>query len=141
MRAVIPFILALAVGIPSVGCAQESKEDKELIQGSWKIESSKDEGKDDPSTKGFVLLFKDGKLTAKSGEEVKGEGTYTLDPSKNPKWIDIRIGDDTFLGIYELKGDILRICHGKPGGKRSTQFASEVDSPNKALAVLKREKQ
>lgn len=139
MRAFTFVTFALGMTIPSVGFGWDDKPDKELIQGRWKVVSSKDGGKDDPS-EGLILCFKNGKLTAKRSDEVKGEGSYTLDPRKNPKWIDVKTGDSTFLGIYELKGDTLKICHGKPGDKRSTKFASEAGSPNKVLTVLKREK-
>jgi uncharacterized protein (TIGR03067 family) len=140
MKTVALFSLVIGIAIPAFVFAQNDKDDKALIQGSWKVESSKDEGQDNPSTKGIVVTFKDGTVSAKIGEEVH-MGTYALDPSKTPKWIDIGIGDGGFLGIYELKGDMLRICHGKSGGERSTQFVSEPDSPNQVLLLLKREKQ
>ena len=139
MRAVAFFVLLSGIAIHSVGFARDDEKDNELIQGAWKVESSKDEGDDVPSS-GLVLFLKDGKLTAKDGEEMKGTGTYKVDASKTPKWIDITLGDKSFLGIYELKGDTLTICHGKPGGKRSTKFVSEAGSPNRVLTVLHREK-
>ena len=51
------------------------------------------------------------------------------------------------LGIYELKGDNLKICFNKTqdraGGARATDFVSsgEADSRNGFLIVLKRRKQ
>ena len=37
---------------------------------------------------------------------------YTLNPSKNPKWIDIGVlqGSPLGEGIYKLEGDVLTIC-------------------------------
>lgn len=91
-------------------------------------------------SKGLVLILKDGKLTATSGGSVKGIGTYKLDPTKAPMWIDVTIRDETFLGIYELKGNKLKICHGRPGDKRSTRFVSEAGSSNRVLTILYRQK-
>ena len=75
----------------------------------------------------------------KNGDDVQ-TGTYKLDPSKTPNWIDVTIGGGTYLAIYELKGDTLRICHRKAGGDRPTEFVSEAASPNTVLSILKRQK-
>jgi uncharacterized protein (TIGR03067 family) len=140
MKAVAPFIFGLGVAISSVGFAQEAQDDKSRIESSWKVESSQDFGQDDPVIKGLVLDFKEGKLTAKRGEEAQVAGSYKLDSSTSPKSIDLTMGAVTFLGIYELKGDTLTICHGSRGDPRSTKFASEKGSANRVLTVLKREK-
>jgi len=132
-----PLAVLLVLGIAAVGSAQDTKEDRALTQGSRKVESSKDGGQDDPSAKGLVLTFKGGTLTVKRGEEIK-TGTYKLDPSKTPKWIDATIDNGSFLAIYELNGDTLRICHAKAGGNRPTEFISDADS-HQVMTVLKRE--
>jgi RNA polymerase sigma factor (sigma-70 family) len=54
----------------------------------------------------------------------------TLDPSKNPKWIDLwNLGTgDLTRGIYELTGDRLRICTRDEGGAaRPAEFAPSGD--------------
>jgi uncharacterized protein (TIGR03067 family) len=137
MKVAIP--LTLSFLLISGGLAQDAKDDNALIQGTWKVESSKDGGKDDPATQGLLLTFKDGKLSIQHGDKLV-HGTYKLDAKKNPKWIDIMLDKATFLGIYELKGDTLRVCHGKPNDERSTEFASQVDSRNRVLTILKRTK-
>ena len=67
-----------------------------------------------------------------------GEGTGVmpshakLDPSKNPKWIDItdRAGGGESRCIYELDGDKLRICMGAGNGEaRPAEFNTEDDTP------------
>jgi uncharacterized protein (TIGR03067 family) len=143
MKFVVPLFCVLGLAIALTGFAQDVKEvkdDKVLIEGAWTIESSQDGGQDTPEIKGFVLVLKEGKLTVRRGDQDVGTGTYQLDTSKSPKWIDTTLTDITCLGIYELKDDTLKICHGKPGDRRSTQFASEAGSANRVLTVLQREK-
>ena len=50
----------------------------------------------------------------------------TIDPTKNPKWLTMRYTAGSFqgktlLGIYDLKGDTLRV-YIPSSGKRPTQF-------------------
>jgi uncharacterized protein (TIGR03067 family) len=43
--------------------------------------------------------------------KVKGEGTFTIDPKKNPKHIDFNLGRDGVLPcLYERSGDTLKLC-------------------------------
>ena len=68
------------------------------------------------------------------------EVTYKLDVSKTPKWIDLTVGGEKQAGIFELKGDDLKICSNeKSGGKRPTRFESKPDSEH-FLLVFKRAK-
>ena len=69
---------------------------------------------------------------------------FKIDPGKEPKQIDITLhlnrGDVTVLGIYEIKGDTLKVCyfHSKTG-KRPADFSTK-DDPNVAHIVLTRAK-
>lgn len=139
MKVFITAMVVLAlVALPS-GWTQNAKDEHALLQGAWRVESSKDAGKEDPSTRGFIFTFQDGKLTAKEGDKIV-QGSYKLDASKSPKWINVTLDKTTFLGIYELMGDTLKICHGKPNDERANEFASTPDSSNRVLTILKREK-
>jgi uncharacterized protein (TIGR03067 family) len=79
--------------------------------------------------KGQAMLFR-----TPAGEQ---QTEATLYPSKQPKWIDTKDKKygDTMEGIYELNGDTLKMCLGRPG-KRPEKFA--VTGPNERLIVLKR---
>lgn len=63
------------------------------------------------------------------GSQILFDSTYTVDPSNNPKQINM-IGTEGDLagkvaeGIYSFEGDTLRICHTMPGKPRPTAFAS-----------------
>src|SRR5437667_4893405 len=95
---------------------------------------------EDEQTKDLSVVFAKDKITFKSGDKTDGEFAYKLDPGKKPKWIDLApIGRDgkpgkTALGIYELDGDNLKVCHPDPGKERSTTFTSKPDS---VLFILK----
>ena len=129
----------LFVAVP-LGVSQGSKDDTTLIQGTWRVESCKDSGRNDAVIEGLLLSFlKGGKLIATKGEKVV-EGVFRLDPSKHPKCIDIDLGYGAINGIYDLNGDSLKICHGNPGESRATDFVSDASAPNRILAFLKRHK-
>lgn len=71
--------------------------------------------------------------------------TYRVDPTKEPPAIDFVLIDPydrneiLFPGIYELKGNTLRICRTvKPNGPRPTTFEAEKGS-GKVLAVWRRD--
>jgi uncharacterized protein (TIGR03067 family) len=134
--------LAMIVVVPlALAPAQDGKDDQKQIQGTWKLVEAKENGNANDKLQGLILIFRDGKVTVKKGDEVKLEGRYKLDPSKSPKWIDLITDKVTFLGIYQIKGDTLTICHGDAKAQeRSTKFVSEASGPNQNLAILKREK-
>lgn len=54
------------------------------------------------------------------------KGNFTIDPSKNPKWMDqTSSGGLVFKGIYELKENMLRVFLGAPGGQRPMEFKTK----------------
>src|SRR5262249_42478374 len=55
----------------------------------------------------------------------RAKGTFTIDPTKNPKWIDVKLPAGDSTGIYELKGDRLRVCWASPGEKRPAEFKTK----------------
>jgi uncharacterized protein (TIGR03067 family) len=116
------------------------KGDQKTIQGTWKVVMIEDGGrKRDVGDK--KVSFGKTKITFKDGERTLGDGTFELDPTKKPKWIDVTQRGNKMLGIYELEGDNLKVCYNEvPGGERSTEFVSKNGTPNDVLIILKREK-
>jgi RNA polymerase sigma factor (sigma-70 family) len=106
----------------------QAKSDKELLQGTWKVTAAKKNGQainDDElaQIKMLPVEFKGDTVTA------RGPCDYKLDPAKTPKEIDVIPQEGppgekglTFRGIYELKGDDLRICFRGPGLGRPKNF-------------------
>jgi uncharacterized protein (TIGR03067 family) len=67
--------------------------------------------------------------TTMFGKQVFMKARYALDSSAAPKCIDyfITAGDgkgQTQLGIYEMDGELLRICYTAPGQPRPTDFTA-----------------
>jgi len=53
-------------------------------------------------------------------------GTFTIDPSKNPKWIDVTLPHEvSWTGIYELGDDRLRVCFDITGAKRPAELKAK----------------
>src|SRR5262249_36521393 len=112
-------------------------------QGSWTVTSALVNGKPEVEIQGGKFLFKDGKLTLRARDQVIVELSCKVDPTKKPRAIDLtftREGkEETALGIYELEGDVLKLCLRKPTEKgRPTEFASKDETI--ALIELKRDK-
>ena len=69
--------------------------------------------------------------------------TYTIDPGRKPREITMTVRDDSvrvpFLGIYELKGNVLKICFGIPGQRpeRPTEMTGSAGT-KQVLYVFKR---
>jgi uncharacterized protein (TIGR03067 family) len=104
-----------------IAAAQEKK-DQELIQGSWKVAKMEHEGRVIPGPfREDTWIFKDDELrmvgTAGEGHTYF-KATFKLDPSKQPKSIEMSITGGvanvgkTHSGIYRIDGDKLVICQG-----------------------------
>jgi uncharacterized protein (TIGR03067 family) len=106
----------------------------------------------------YKFVFDGNKLTwnaaigamSRAGKVTARDGTFPcdfkLDPAKEPKQIDITLHlekgkkDATLLGIYEVKGDTLKVCYfGSKSGKRPTEFSTG-DDLTAGLIVLTRAK-
>src|SRR5262249_5890704 len=74
-----------------------------------------------------------------------GAGKVKLDADKKPKQIDVVAEEGptkgkTMLGIYELKGDDMRVCFAQPGKDRPTAFRTEKGSGQILLGYRRVEK-
>ena len=109
------------------------------MDGTWKPVSAELAGKPWPQQvlDSMKLILKDDNYTVQVGDN-KDEGTVKQDPSKSPKAMDITGTNGpnkgkTFLVIYELKGEELRVCYDLSGKSRPTEFATK---PNTHLFLV-----
>ena len=113
----------------SVAIAEETAK----FQGTWRqIAHVRNGVADPPEERGwnprathtgneFVVTLADGSIAIK--------GTYSLDPTQDPKAVDFTdtFGADaglTFLAIYKIEGDLLTFCAANAGQERPTEFTS-----------------
>jgi uncharacterized protein (TIGR03067 family) len=112
----------------------QAKQDMEGLQGTWRR---------DKMIKVLVKGDKMSNIDTRPGQEETMTGTITIDPKT--KAVDWALktglgGGFTKLGIYELKGDDLRIFFGDGVDGRDKTFDGKVDGKDGWLLVLKREK-
>ena len=131
--------------VREIGDAKKAAIEAELkrFEGSWRFVSMEYAGKLVPeeSLRGERLILKEDRFTQKTGG-ASIAGVFSVDPSVKPKTIDITITGGPAVGvliqgIYELEGDVYKVCSGLPGKPRPTSFAS---SAGNGLSVLAREK-
>jgi uncharacterized protein (TIGR03067 family) len=125
---------------------EKTKLDQTNMQGTWKVIEAWESGKQISVEKvaGIVVVIKGNQLTLEQGGNVLEKENIVLDASQTPKHIDLKSGQRDDLepkpGIYELKGDELRICFPEIPEQRASKLVSENSpSPNDVLLVLKRE--
>ena len=105
--------------------------DAQEMDGTWKPVAAELAGEQWPKQvlDSMKLILKDDKYTVQVGEQ-SDNGEVKRDPSKSPKTMDIKgtkgpNEGKTFLVIYELKGDELRVCYDLSGKSRPTEFATK----------------
>jgi uncharacterized protein (TIGR03067 family) len=133
-------VAGLLVGVygPTRGA---EKKGATALEGTWVVISITEGGKEDAGFKNVELAFK-GNTIANKSKRGDRKLTFKIDPKK--KTIDlVRVGgpgkEQPAKGIYRLKGDVLTVCHSRPGEDRPKDFTAEKGSGN-ALIVLKSDK-
>ena len=139
----LAWILA-AAALTAPAAAADNAEELKLLAGTWKPkEASLGGNKIDMVLLDTVTLaYEAEKYTLTIGDKVE-KGTYSLDPAKSPKAMDIfpTEGDNngkTFLAVYSIEGDKLSICYSLTPTVRPDDF--EPDSNTLLLVKWERVK-
>jgi uncharacterized protein (TIGR03067 family) len=133
------FVLLATLLSAAALSAQDKRDDaRKAFQGTWTIVHTKkgDDTDKEPVTAPTVVGDGD-KYRIKAGDKVVEEGTFTIDPSKSPKHIEVAatVGMDKgkkWHGVYELKGDTLRAVVGPTDKDRPTKF----DNPTEGVRAF-----
>jgi uncharacterized protein (TIGR03067 family) len=148
MRLACVCLLAAGVVFPALAAEPDAvAKDRKAFQGEWAVEALEYNGKDLKDKYNFSFACKGDVLTVQGDGAVRKEYaklTFTLDPSTTPKCVDLTVAgggqkDAKLEGIYELKGDELRLCVKVLGSDRPTEFKSPAGA-SIALLTLKRKK-
>ena len=125
----------------------ETKMDAAKLQGTWQVTALTDEMGPAPAKelKEWTFQFNGDKVTNSQSKDAKRRPlTYTLDPSKQPKAIDLNDGGLLIEGIYKLDVDGLTLClvTGSRNGKTAPRpMEFKADKAKKySLFLLKRVK-
>ena len=141
------FVFTLLACLPLVAGARADDKDTEAkkMEGTWQLKDAELAGQKLPaeSVKAFRLTLTGGKYTLKSNEQPDA-GTYKLDTGKKPRQMTITGTEGpnkerTFLAIYELTGDTLKICYDLSGQAHPEEFKTKPGT-KLFLATYKREK-
>lgn len=126
-------LCALVVGQPQ---ARAADPDVAALQGKWLVESFAYNGSPVEAMQGATREIKEEKysLTPTGGDAING--TIKVDSTKKPKQIDLDVNGRTLKGIYEIQGEMLKLCYRLNGDERPTEFESKPDSG--AVLVLHR---
>ena len=130
MRTLLAGLVAAGLVVVALAADDEAvKKEKQSLQGKWTIVAVDHDGKAVDMWKDGVRVFEGDSytLTTKGGESFKG--TFALDPAKVPKAIDFmpaggQYKGKTLRGIYEIDGDMLKVCFDLQGKKRPMEFKS-----------------
>jgi uncharacterized protein (TIGR03067 family) len=137
-------VLAVAVLVGVCPGGDAGKKALAQIQGTWRYVAVVTDGKKTPAEelKGVTITFTGDKWVVRKGDKTVLAGTQKLDPDKKPAQVDAvtteGLGKEAMmLGIYELKGETLRMCFDQQGKERPTSFTPKA---GQFQVVLQREK-
>jgi RNA polymerase sigma factor (sigma-70 family) len=131
-------VVALAIVMWVLFGRARSVDDREAIQGTWRVAASRYGGEPVPQ------MF--GRTADIDGQRMRfywGDAPYDLDPTQSPRAIDLHVpfgpnGQSVVCrGVYELAGDRLRIHLAEPGQARPTSV-QPADGSEQMVIVLER---
>ena len=145
-------LTALITFLGSTNAQEDAvKEELARMAGDWRLSAGEEDGEAVPDyvLENLQCRIADKELTFKGIEPLVDRAaklTITLDPAGKPKCIDLKVvsGSDkgvTYEGIYEWRGDELRMCLAIRSGvpNRPLEFATKAGS-SCVLMTLKRSK-
>lgn len=140
-------IRVLGVSLLFASAAFTADTDAELkaLGGTWTIDAATLAGRDHLNDfKGMKLILTKSDFTIEFAEN-SDKGTFSINPEKSPKWIDIKTGEKgpfvgkTLPGLYKIEGDKLILCVDSDGKTRPEKFEAPAKSRS-MLLTYRREK-
>jgi uncharacterized protein (TIGR03067 family) len=134
MKARLPMIVAVGLLLAADNAQEEAaKKDLKKLQGTWNLVSAMQDGKalaaDKVQRTTIVIKGHEFHFPGLAEYATAKEGTFKLDATKKPKRMDsTSTQGEVMLGIYELEGDLYKVCFAPAGKKRPTDFVSKSGS-------------
>jgi uncharacterized protein (TIGR03067 family) len=131
-------VLVLCVAVAS---AQNEAEELKKLDGDWKVSKAEAVDKNlETLLEKAKITFNGTKVTVTFENNEKGEMTIKLDPSKKPRQIDFTDNEaKERKGVYELKGDVLKIAVADVGNERPKEVAFK-DGVTSGYVEMKKQK-
>jgi uncharacterized protein (TIGR03067 family) len=141
--------LAVVVGVSMLTALaqnEQAAQDRKKLQGTWVAAEG---------PKGMQMTCSENKWTLRAnedGEEQFAKGTFTIDPTQDPKTMDLTVVEakgkevERYIGktsraIYEVSGDTFKWCANEPGKEdRPKAFAAQDGDRRFLLVTFKRGK-
>jgi uncharacterized protein (TIGR03067 family) len=123
-----------------------AKKELKSLQGTWKVVAAEHDGDPLDRIVGGVMVIKENNFSIKTAGGTELKGDLILNPSMSPKHVDLAhqdgpLKDKTWQGIYELKGDALKICYAEADSEKERPSEFKTLKKSRLLLVeLKREK-
>ena len=129
----------------SAAFAADTDAELKALEGAWVIDQAHLGGRDHlDDFAGMKLILKANEFVIEFAEN-SDRGSFTVDPAKSPKWIEIQTGKKgpffgkTLMGIYKFDKEKLIICCEVDGKTRPTAFEAKEMTRN-MLLTYRREK-
>lgn len=130
------FIPVLVVGLSLVALVQADagndaavKKELETIAGKWNMLKVETGGGQNESVEGSSVRFdSDGTIEYSRADKVL-KGTFTIDPTKQPKQITITPdgSEKSVPGIYKIDNNRMTVCQARKNSERPKEFALTKD--------------
>ena len=126
-------LLILGTGL-APAFAQTTQEAQKKLRATWTATEAQRDGTAADDVVGHRLSFTDSRFQIQSKDgKLLYEGTFRVDPSKDPATIDFEHAEGAlkgkaWKGIYALDGDTLTICDNAPNLEKDRPAAFEAKS-------------
>lgn len=129
--ATLVMCLMVALFLAPAAGSENDTVTKELgkMNGTWKYIGYEQDGKRSPKPENMPSITFDGELfTIQKDGKIFQKGINTVYPGHKPRAVDAKVIEGTqkgsvLLGIYEIDGDVMRVCFGRPEKGRPKDFS------------------
>ena len=126
------YLMLTIVFLLAADSPETAKQEKERMQGTWRVEQARRGGKKEPALDKATVTIDGDDFISRAGDTVLTRGTLTIDGTKNPKTIDLLYteGDQKgkqMRGIYNLKGATWALLFSDIGEERPTSLEKEAE--------------